>query len=233
MPATYKHYSFDLWLTLIKSNPSFKKERTAYFFQHYNRSQKSIEEVSAIFRQVDLMCNSINEKTGRNLDAEELYLMVIGLVNDFNFPIQDVDVTALYAAMDELVFDYMPVLYSTETVEVLDRICQRGDASVSLLSNTGFIKGITLRKVLRELELDRYLNFQLYSDETGFSKPAPDFFALMLTELSRIRPDERVALHEIIHVGDNPLADERGARNVGIQSLLINSNQISISSLLN
>ncbi|RZL31784.1 MAG: HAD family hydrolase, partial [Pedobacter sp.] len=26
--AFYKHYSFDLWLTLIKSNPTFKLERT-------------------------------------------------------------------------------------------------------------------------------------------------------------------------------------------------------------
>ena len=62
--AFYKHYSFDLWLTLIKSNPRFKQERTSYFYEKFNTKNKSIEEVALIFRQVDLMVNAINEKTG-------------------------------------------------------------------------------------------------------------------------------------------------------------------------
>ena len=29
--SNYKHFSFDLWLTLIKSNPEFKKKRNLLF----------------------------------------------------------------------------------------------------------------------------------------------------------------------------------------------------------
>jgi putative hydrolase of the HAD superfamily len=49
---TYKHYSFDLWLTLIKSNPIFKKERALFFHQHLNAAKKSIEEVEITKKQV-------------------------------------------------------------------------------------------------------------------------------------------------------------------------------------
>ena len=73
----YRHYSFDLWLTLIKSNPAFKTERTRIFFEDYNIAGKSIEEVAAAFRRVDLLGNAINERTGKNIDSDELYLMVI------------------------------------------------------------------------------------------------------------------------------------------------------------
>jgi len=37
----YRHYSFDLWLTLIKSNPGFKAERAHYFFENYNPLKKA------------------------------------------------------------------------------------------------------------------------------------------------------------------------------------------------
>ena len=70
----YKHYSFDLWLTLIKSNPNFKKERALFFHKNFNSKKKNIEEIEKIFRQVDIICNSINEKTGKNIDADEMYL---------------------------------------------------------------------------------------------------------------------------------------------------------------
>lgn len=67
--SSYRHYSFDLWLTLIRSNPAFKQKRTEYFHQNFNYSHKSIDEVALAFRQIDIMCNTINEKTGKNIDA--------------------------------------------------------------------------------------------------------------------------------------------------------------------
>ena len=63
--SRFRHYSFDLWLTLIKSNPAYKPERAGIFYRDYNSLNKSLEEIAAIFRQVDLMCNAINEKTGK------------------------------------------------------------------------------------------------------------------------------------------------------------------------
>src|SRR5690348_14119191 len=44
MQGTILHYSFDLWLTLIRSNPAFKRERAQYFFHHHNGKAKPVEE---------------------------------------------------------------------------------------------------------------------------------------------------------------------------------------------
>jgi putative hydrolase of the HAD superfamily len=227
----YKHYSFDLWLTLIRSNPDFKTERTRYFHQHFNTKNKSVEEVALVFRQVDLMVNAINEKTGKNIDADEMYLMVISIMNDYATTFQEIDTEALYAEMEILLLKHMPLLYCSEGIKVLTKIKESGLNTTNILSNTGFIKGKTLRKVIKALELEPLIDFQLYSDEVRLSKPNPLFFQLMLDTIDKTKHPE-LDLKEIIHVGDNPNADVLGANGLGINSLLINSNHLSISHLL-
>ncbi|MDB5087557.1 MAG: dehalogenase [Mucilaginibacter sp.] len=229
----YQHYSFDLWLTLIKSNPGFKTERAEIFHRDFNPFNKSVDEVTRVFRQVDLMCNAVNENTGGNIDAEEMYLMVISLINDNQLNIKDIDIKKLYSDMEAVVFNYLPVLYSPVTIEVLDHLKNKSGGTFSLLSNTGFIKGITLKKVLAELKIDQYFDFQLYSDEAGMSKPNPAFFELMLQNIYRVNHPKQINLNSIIHIGDNPVTDIEGANAAGIKSLLINSNNQDITSLKN
>ncbi|RZL20197.1 MAG: HAD family hydrolase [Pedobacter sp.] len=227
----FKHYSFDLWLTLIKSNPSFKIERAKYFHAHYNPLGKSIEEVASIFRNVDLMVNGINEKSGLNIDAEEMYLMVISTLNNYSPDFSRVNIKELYLTMEALVLEHMPEMYCTESLGVLFKLKENGKSTISLLSNTGFIKGVTLRKILQHLKIDQVLDFQLYSDEVRMSKPNPKFFQLMIDNIDRKR-HRSIAHHEIIHIGDNPIADSKGANALGINSLLINSNHLKINYLL-
>lgn len=227
----YKHYSFDLWLTLIRSNPAFKLERARLFHSKYNGYNKSFDEVATIFRQVDLMCNSINEKTGKNIDADEMYLMVISMINNYDPDFTGMDMDALAAEMEQLLFNYLPLVYCENTKDALDRLKNSGRSTISLLSNTGFIRGASLRKVLQTLEISQFLDFQLYSDEVRLSKPNPLFFQLLLDSIDRER-HTGITLDEIIHIGDNPVADVQGANSAGIKSLLINSNQQTISCLL-
>lgn len=228
--AGYQHYSFDLWLTLIKSNPAFKQERANYFHRHFNYKSKPLDEVIRIFRQVDLMCNLINEKTGKNIDADEMYLMVLSTMNDGEGSVWDIDIEQLYADMEDLLFNNLPVIYSSDTISVLGHIKQNKQSTTGILSNTGFIKGVTLRKVLYQIGIDDYIDFQLYSDETGMSKPNPKFFNLMLEQLKAYHNDINPA--HVIHIGDNPIADIAGANAVGIRSLLVNSNNVYLPSLL-
>lgn len=228
----YKHYSFDLWLTLIKSNPAFKDNRATYFHKNFNNTKKSLAEVIVIFRKVDLMCNSINEKSGRNIDSVEMYLMVISMINDYAVPIHDVDLDRLAVEMENLLFTYMPMIYSSETFYVLDYLKKRKENTISILSNTGFIPGNLLRKVLKHLQIDVYFDFQIYSDEVGMSKPNQKLFELMVNKLVDIRRDRKVDLNNIIHIGDNLNADINGANSIGISSILINSNNLSITSII-
>jgi len=223
----HQHYSFDLWLTLIKSNPLFKKQRSRYFHQYYNFKNISLEAVEHKFRSVDLMCNAINERTGKNIDADEMYLMVISQINDNQINLHDIDIDALYNTMEALVFDYLPQVYDQDTVSLLANLKGSG-ITTNILSNTGFIKGVTLRKVLQELTLTPYFDFQLYSDEAGMSKPNLAFFELMISQARQLAP---LSLQDIMHVGDNPKADLEGALRAGVKATLVNSNQVSILTL--
>lgn len=229
---TYKHYSFDLWLTLIKSNPVFKKERALFFHQHLNAAKKSIEEVEMVFRRVDLMSNAINQKTGGNLEAEEMYLMVIYELNGSNLTFENVDIKGLLHEMEQLFFQYIPTIYNADTFSTLNILKEIPNVSMSILSNTAFIKGSTLRVVLKHLELDQFFNFQCYSDELGMSKPNPQFFSLMIENIYAIRQNDTINLQEIIHIGDNFIADILGANHLKINSFLINSNKNIIADLL-
>ncbi|MEO7214617.1 HAD family hydrolase [Mucilaginibacter sp.] len=229
----YQHYSFDLWLTLLKSNPDFKAERAKYFHKNHNALHKSEEEVAKIFRQVDLMVNAVNEKSGKNIDADEMYLMVLNFIHDSNLDLDEVDTDHLHLKMEELLFQYPPALYSGVTFSSLQHLKQNSGGTFSLLSNTGYITGKTLRKVLALHKLDDFFDFQLYSDEVGMSKPNREFFKLMLNNIDICRPGRSVPLTDIIHIGDNPKNDIVPATAIGIDSLLINSNKKTILSLIN
>ncbi|UTA66912.1 MULTISPECIES: HAD family hydrolase [Emticicia] len=230
----YKHYSFDLWLTLIKSNPDFKKERALFFYRNFNFSpKKSIEEIEKIFRHVDIICNAINEKTGKNIDADEMYLMVIYLINDGSAAFLDINLEKLYQEMETLVFNYLPILYSNETPEILKRIKESNISTIGILSNTAFIKGQTLRRVLEKLQIAQYFDFQLYSDEVGLSKPNRSFFDVMIQTAFDSHNESPIKLNDIIHIGDNPKADIEGGLLAGVNVFQINSNDKTILNLLN
>ncbi|MDP4149561.1 MAG: HAD-IA family hydrolase [Bacteroidota bacterium] len=217
-------------MTLIRSNPAFKQERNAWFHKHFNSKDKALAEIAAIFRAVDLEANASNEMTGGHINAEELYLKVLCQINDDDPAVcEKMDMKWLMQEMDNLLFRYPPDLFSGETASVLSRLKQ-GEASLSLLSNTAFVKGKVLRRVLDDLGLAIFFDFQLYSDEEGWSKPNSKFFRLMTDEVMARRMDVR--LSEIVHVGDNPGADIVGAKAIGIDGHLINSNDNSISTLL-
>jgi putative hydrolase of the HAD superfamily len=211
---------------------TFKKERSKYFYKNFNSLNKSIEEVEIVFRNIDLKCNSINEITGKNIDAEEMYLMVIFYLNGSIKPFENIDLTALYLEMEKLFLEYSPILFNNETQNCLDKIKQNTKNTLNILSNTGFIKGKTLKKVLDNLEISKYFNFEIYSDEIGFSKPNIKIYNNLIFEINNLR-NNTISMNEIIHIGDNYNADILGAQKAGIKTFQVNSNNNSIIDLIN
>lgn len=231
LTQNYQHFSFDLWLTLIRSNPAFKEKRADFFHQHFNYCNLPLDGVKHTFRQVDIMCNLINEKTGKNIDADEMYLMVLSMMNNGDARVWKIDIEKLYADMEALLFEHLPIAYCHRTIAVLSQLKKTTTATIGILSNTGFIKGVTLRKVLNQIGIDAYIDFQLYSDEAGMSKPNPKFFKMMLDQLNAHHTE--IDLTRVIHIGDNPVADIAGANAVGLQSYLINSNNVYLPDIIN
>ncbi|WP_294818303.1 HAD family hydrolase [uncultured Flavobacterium sp.] len=215
----YKHLSFDLWLTLIKSNPEFKGRRNL-LFKEYFKIGRPVEEVAAAIRKFDILTNSINEKAGKNFDTYEIYYLIL---DHLGIDIEFVDSNHLaefYSLTESLLMDYKPVILHDYIPSFLEKLHGNG-ITMNILSNTAFIKGSALRSVLAHYGLDRYFSFQLYSDETGFSKPSAAMYQKAYDEITRTGP---VAKEEVLHIGDNKVSDYNGAIAFGFNAyLLINT----------
>lgn len=214
--SNYKHVSFDLWLTLIKSNPQFKQKRNL-LFKEYFEIDSSIEKVSEVVRYYDVLCNNINEKTGLNFNTFEIYCLILNAlkVNINNFGLEKLK--EFYKETETLFMELKPNLIHPNIHNLFKEVTEE-KKTINILSNTGFIKGFTLRKLLNYYELDEYLSFQIYSDETGFSKPNNEMFKLVYERISSLN---EIKKQEILHIGDNEIADYQGAINFGFNALLI------------
>ena len=209
------HFSFDLWLTLIKSHPEFKAKRVELFSSFFN-VDKPIEQVAKTVKYYDDLCNTINEVTGGNIDTFEIYLMILGSLDVDVKQLNKENLNEFYNKSEELFLEYKPVVIFENIHDFFEDIKNQGK-TINILSNTGFIKGKTMRKFLIHENLDQYIDFHIYSDEINCSKPNP----LIFQEVKNKIKDQNLAMNQILHIGDNPVADYQGAKNFGFSAHLL------------
>lgn len=214
----YQHFSFDLWLTLIKSNPKFKSKRDQLFRDFFSIEQ-NLEKVSETIRLYDKVCNKINDQTGIHIETNQIYYLIL---NELQKDINEIEVKKLeefYLETEILFMNYKPLMIYPDIDTFFTYLISQGK-TISVLSNTGFIKGKTLRKLLSYYNLENFFSFQLYSDEMRCAKPSPFAFNQLVENAFSINKNIFGKL-DIVHIGDNELADFKGAINVGLQSILI------------
>lgn len=215
----YRHISFDLWLTLIRSNPEFKPKRNLLFKDFFS-IDKPIDEVAAVIRKFDVLTNSINEKVGHNFNTFEIYYLILdGLGVDID-KYGRKDMNGYYSASEELLMQYKPLLLDNDIPELLSHLQEKGK-TMNILSNTAFIKGSSLRKIIKHYDVEKYFSFQVYSDETGYSKPGIEMYQYAYEQIKNIGDIEK---KEVLHIGDNILSDHEGAMKFGFDSHLITHN---------
>ncbi|MFL9835454.1 HAD family hydrolase [Chryseobacterium terrae] len=212
---THDHFSFDLWLTLIKSHPEFKTKRVELFSSFFD-VKKPIEEVAKTVKYYDDLCNNINEVIGGNVDTFEIYLLILNALNVDIKQLSQTNLNEFYQKSEDLFLEYKPVVIFNELHNFFDEIKNHGK-TISILSNTGFIKGKTMRKFLLNENLDQYIDFHIYSDEIKCSKPNP----LVFQEVKNLVKNKDLELEKILHIGDNPIADYKGAKDFGFSAHLL------------
>ncbi|SDQ16326.1 putative hydrolase of the HAD superfamily [Chryseobacterium soldanellicola] len=211
----HSHFSFDLWLTLIKSHPEFKAKRVELFSSFFD-VRKPIEEVAKVVKYYDDLCNTINEVIGGNVDTFEIYLLILGALNVDLKQLNKEKLNEFYLKSEELFLEYKPVVIFENLHQFFDEIKNQGK-TINILSNTGFIKGTTMRKFLIGENLDQYIDFHIYSDELNCSKPNP----LIFQEVKNRIKNQDMLLDQILHIGDNPIADYKGAKDFGFNAHLL------------
>lgn len=212
----YSHISFDLWLTLIKSHPEFKGKRNLLFRDFFEID--NLEKVAEAVRHYDVLTNDTCEKTGINIDAYTIYDMILSELGVESGSISKSRYEQFYAESELLFMEYKPELLF-ESIHLLFEDALGRGKTISILSNTAFIKGSTLRKLLAYYDLERFFSFQIYSDETGFSKPNPKIFEQVYNH--KLNSSPKTLKKEILHVGDNIIADYNGALQYGFDAFLL------------
>jgi putative hydrolase of the HAD superfamily len=204
-----------LWLTLIKSHPEFKAKRVELFSSFFEVG-KPMEDVAKVVKYYDDLCNTINEVIGGNVDTFEIYLLILGALNVDLKQITSEKLKEFYLKSEKLFLEYKPVVIFENLHQFFDEIKNQGK-TINILSNTGFIKGTTMRKFLIEENLDQYIDFHIYSDELNCSKPNP----LIFQEVKNRVKNQDLLMNQILHIGDNPIADYKGAKDFGFNAHLL------------
>ena len=97
------------------------------------------------------------------------------------------------------------VSFYDDALDILERLARRHQLGALTNGNADIAR----------LGLDRFFRFAFSAADVGAPKPAPQMFRAALA-----RADVRE--HQMIHVGDNPIDDIRGAADLGIPTIWVN-----------
>ncbi len=222
-----KHISFDVWLTLIYTNPAFKPARDALTSSFFD-IKKDLKVVTETFKHYDNCFTKVNEIVGLNLDSREMLLIILANleveIEKLNHSLLD----SYEKEISNLFWQYPPIFLESNFYEIAERLVQQ-NISLSILSNTGFIEGKTLRAFFAHQKIDHFFTFQCYSDEAGLSKPSPLFYKYAFDTILTYK---NLNKNQVLHIGDNPIADVKGANKFGFRSALYEHKKISLEKLL-
>lgn len=188
---------FDVWGTLLISNPEFKKAQSKLVQEFTSLSEAQWFETKNLAKK---RLDSIVETTGVHPSRESTYLKILPTLS-----IRERRDFIKYS--DELFLKHPPLLREPETDIV--SILREKDYRVYISSNTVLIYGDVLSKVIFD-------NFGIikkncnFSDEVSVSKPRKEMFNF------EIKPTW--------HIGDNEITDG-ASENYGIKHYHINNQQ--------
>lgn len=200
--------SFDIWRTLIRANPDYVALRSSLIGQHLGFEG----ELETLVKAVNAASSQLDKQTDSNgihygfVSRIERAAQSLGLQVPGQNALDELQAKVIAAHLTHL-----PVLTEPDLPETFRRHVAVG-RSLAVISNTGMTEGHTLRQILDRLGLLRFISYQLYSDEIGAAKPAPEVFGT-LAELSG------TPVGQILHVGDNFAADYQGALAAGLNAL--------------
>lgn len=131
--------------------------------------------------------------------------------------------TCVKKAVSRFFEDYLSALrlrrFARLTLGELSGLCYIG-----LVSN--FTHAPVVYAGLRELKINDYFNVVLVSQAIGWRKPSPEIFKETLRRLD-------VGADEVVFVGDTPLEDIQGAKNVGMRTVFVPSQFNSLAEMQN
>jgi len=210
--STSTMISIDFWNTLVKGETGGAKRSEVRFnalkqvARNYmdSLSQQAVEEAT---RQTSREFHRVWFDERRTPTTDEL---VRSVVNNLDIPATKQELAELVAAFEESLWEGPPDL--VEGVEdVLPELAEQYPLAV--ISDTMYSPGRVLRKYLENAGIAVHFDSFVFSDETGFSKPHPDAYSMVLERAG-------CSAEASWHIGDMLRTDVKGAKQVGMKAIL-------------
>ncbi|MBU7016918.1 MAG: HAD-IA family hydrolase [Theionarchaea archaeon] len=195
--------TFDLWGTLIQNSEEYdrrlREKRVDLLYAALEEEISRTDLMNALqesWQEIQCIRSTLKDvPTSQQVSILQQFL--------------NVNSTDLEKPYTEAVLHFLPSL-NPYTMEILRNLNTR----IGLISNTGRTPGKVLRFVLETLGILAFFDTTIFSNEVGWLKPHPEIFCKASQDLG-------VPLNEILHVGDDKVTDEEGARAAGMHTLLI------------
>jgi putative hydrolase of the HAD superfamily len=200
--------SFDVWKTLIKSNPEFKPKRDEVIADIVGIDD--IKMVSSAIRQADISADERTDSTGFQYGPGDRLALAF---NNLGLRAEPKDIEAYSRTIQDLFLEY-PVMPNEPHILEHLKVLRSRYRGMYILSNTGFINGSYMREALGNMGIMEFMDKAFFSNEERVAKPSTDFFQSVINEAPVEAP-------KILHVGDNIQADYYGALGAGMQALLL------------
>ena len=122
----------------------------------------------------------------------------------------------MYKAYWEYIYDNMKP--NAGVLELLD-FCQRNGIKTAICTDQ--LAHIQYNKI-KHLEIERYIDIMITSEEVGVEKPSSFIFQVVLEMMNLNRQN-------VIMIGDDYNKDYLGAKSIGIKALLYNNGKKNVS----
>ena len=210
-------------MTLIRSHPLYKKERVlkVHTLLHEFIDYKGpTTGVKGAIEYVDRYHTMVCEKTQyHNMSQRDLWFMVMYQLGIHErITLEQVDF--IIAQCNELFGLYPPEFIEKDTIKILKEVAAMG-ITIDIISNTGFITSGTLRRSFLDKTLGKIVRKMYFSDAYVWAKPNRELFESSLRSVT-INGNRDFDPHNVLHVGDNIIADIKGAKDAGFHTMWIN-----------
>lgn len=194
--------TFDLWGTLIVAH------------EGYDRSVKN--------KRADLVYEALKGKVSRE-EVSKALEQSWSHIENFRSTLRDVPTNKQVQILQSLLHvecdlekPYTEAILSDlpEINPYVEEVLTQLETKTGIISNTGATPGKVLRIVLDKMGILKFFDLTLFSNEVGYLKPHPEIF-LHASEALGVSPPR------MLHVGDDVKTDIEGARQVGMQTLLV------------
>ena len=214
--------TFDLWQTLLIDSQELGGARMNARIDGAARTLRQAEErfsrdhIVEAYRQCSLACQEIRAQERDLSFMEQVDTFIRHIDPGLSERLPEVVVKRIAAAYADSLFSAPPPPHP-QAVGVLRRVKEMGHR-VGLISNTGMTPGTTFRLYMEQIGLLKYFDVLTFSDEVGVSKPAQEIFLGTARELG-LPPEQ------LVHVGDDIVNDQLGARRAGMKTIWIYGGQ--------